>query len=239
MRAEDDARKRAEAEARLRAEEEARRRAEAEARLRAEEEARRRAEAEARMQADEEARRRAEAEARMRADEEAHRRAAQVAAEQERLRLFQQYQPPVVIAAPPQVHTIVIKEQSNIGRLTVDVIQCRNLKPQDPLTNFANPYVVIQVERQKERTRKEKHTLNPVFNERFKFYVSESYAAVDVCVFDSTMLVGDYFLGKTEILVKNLVLDQPLEQWFTLQPLHHGGKAVGGEILLKLCLTRQ
>jgi hypothetical protein len=78
-----------------------------------------------------------------------------------------------------------------------------------------------------------------VFNERFKFYVSESYAAVDVCVFDSTMLVGDYFLGKVEVLVRNLVLDVPMESWFTLQPLHHGGKAVGGEIFLKLLLTKQ
>jgi hypothetical protein len=77
------------------------------------------------------------------------------------------------------------------------------------------------------------------FNERFKFYVSESYASVDVCVFDSTMLIQDYFLGKVEVLVRSLSVDVPVEKWYALQPLHHGGKAVGGEILLKLLLTRE
>jgi flagellar biosynthesis GTPase FlhF len=122
----DEARRRAEEEARRRAEEEARRRMEEDARRRMEEDARRRMEEDARRQdearwrAEEEARRRAEEEARRRADEEEMRRRA---AEQERLRLFQQYQTPIVVAAPPQIHTVVIKESSNIGRLSVDVIQ--------------------------------------------------------------------------------------------------------------------
>jgi len=74
-RAEAEAKRRAELEAKRRAEEEARRRAELEAKRRAEEEARRRAELEAKRRAEEEARRRAELEAKRRAEEEARRRA--------------------------------------------------------------------------------------------------------------------------------------------------------------------
>ena len=99
-------------------------------------------------------------------------------------------------------------------------------------------YVVVQVERQNERTRKQKRTLCPKYNERFNFYVSEPYATVDVCIFDDTMLLSDYFLGKVEIPVKNLVLDSSVEGWYALQPLHHSGKAVGGEIFLKLYLHK-
>ncbi|MFA7095527.1 MAG: translation initiation factor IF-2 [Gammaproteobacteria bacterium] len=74
----DEARRKAEEEARLRAEEDARRKAEEEARLKAEEEARRKAEEEARLKAEEEARRRAEEEARLKAEEEARRRAEEM-----------------------------------------------------------------------------------------------------------------------------------------------------------------
>ena len=44
-----------------------------------------------------------------------------------------------------------------------------------------------------------------------------SGGGVDVCVFDSTMLVGDYFLGKCEVLVRSLQVDVPVENWYTLQ----------------------
>ncbi|MDY0163951.1 MAG: cell envelope integrity protein TolA, partial [Desulfobotulus sp.] len=75
IRAEEEARKKAEEEARIRAEEEARKKAEEEARIRAEEEARKKAEEEARIRAEEEARKKAEEEARIRAAEEARRKA--------------------------------------------------------------------------------------------------------------------------------------------------------------------
>ncbi|MFE7378401.1 hypothetical protein ACFU6E_27995 [Bacillus cereus] len=74
--AEVEARKQAEAETRRKAEEEeARKQAEAEARRKAEEEARKQAEAETRRKAEEEARKQAEAEARRKAEEEARKQA--------------------------------------------------------------------------------------------------------------------------------------------------------------------
>jgi hypothetical protein len=73
--AEEEARKREEAEARRKAEEEARKSEEAKARRKAEEEAREREEAEARRKAEEEARKSEEAEARRKAEEEARKQA--------------------------------------------------------------------------------------------------------------------------------------------------------------------
>ncbi len=225
------------------------------ARRRAEEE-RRRMEEEARRRFEDNARR--EDEARRRAAEESERQ--RQAAELERMRMFQQsgqgmqspYPPaggggqypqyPVAVAAPPPggvaIQTVVIREESSIGRLTVEVVNCRNLKSQDLLTNSATPYCVVQVERQKERTRKEKHTLSPNFHERFQFYVSELYATVDVCVYDHNVLLSDYFMGKVEIPVKSLAYDVIQEGWHVLQPLHQSGKAVGGEIYLRLTLRK-
>ncbi|MED3358734.1 hypothetical protein P4414_26855 [Bacillus thuringiensis] len=73
--AEEEARKRAEAEARRKAEEEARKQAETEARRKVEEEARKQAEAEARRKAEEEAKKQAEVEVRWKAEEEAKKQA--------------------------------------------------------------------------------------------------------------------------------------------------------------------
>jgi chemotaxis protein histidine kinase CheA len=75
LKAEEEARKKAEAEAKLKAEEEARKKAEEEARLKAEEEARKKAEEAARLKAEEEARKKAEEEARLKAEEEARKKA--------------------------------------------------------------------------------------------------------------------------------------------------------------------
>jgi hypothetical protein len=177
-------------------------------------------------------------------EEEARRR--QQAEEAERMRLFQQQQasfqqqPPPAYPSQPQIitQTVVVREESKIGRITVELVKCRDLKSQDVLTQKADPYAVIQVERQKERTRKVKHTLDPVFNERFKFYVSETYATVDICVFDSNMLLSDFFMGKVEYHVSKLDYGVPVEGWFPLQPLHTSGKAVGGEAYIKLLLEK-
>ncbi|MBR0364577.1 MAG: cell envelope integrity protein TolA, partial [Clostridia bacterium] len=84
--AEEEARLKAEAEAKAKAEEEARLKAEAEAKAKAEEEARLKAEAEAKAKAEEEARLKAEAEAKAKAEEEARlkaeaEKAAKLAAE--------------------------------------------------------------------------------------------------------------------------------------------------------------
>lgn len=258
---EEEARRRAamEEEARKRAamEEEARRRAamEEEARRRAamEEEARRRAAME------EEARKRAamEEEARRRAEEDEARRRA----EEERMKMFHQFnnapppQYPPASQYPPQQYptqypppggfvesqvitqTIVIKEGSNIGKLVVEVISAKNLKSHDVITNSANPYCIVQVERQKERTRKEKKTLNPNFHERFNFYVSEPYATVDVCVYSANKVMQDDFLGRVEVPVKTLQFDTPKEGWYPLQPLI-AGKTVTGELCLRILLTK-
>ncbi|MBO5087118.1 MAG: hypothetical protein J6C01_00460, partial [Lachnospiraceae bacterium] len=80
--AEEEAKRKAEEEARRQAEEEAKRKAEEEARRQAEEEAKRKAEEEARRQAEEEARRKAEEEARRQAEEEARRKAEEEARRQ-------------------------------------------------------------------------------------------------------------------------------------------------------------
>ena len=219
------------------AEEEARRRAAMEA----EETRRRREEEETRRRREEEEAQRRRQQQQQQEDHERQLEAQRLASERERMQMFQQHQQQQPHAGgPPQVitNTVVIHESSNIGRLTVEIIKCRGLKTQDIVTQSATPYVIVQVERQKERTRKEKHTLSPNFNERFTFYVSEPYATVDVCVFDYNMLLSDYFMGKVEYPVNKLQYDVPVEAWFPLQPLHSSGKTVTGDIYLIMHLKK-
>ena len=77
-----------------------------------------------------------------------------------------------------------------------------------------------------------KGTLDPAWHEKFSFYVSESYATIDVAIFDSNLLMKDEFMGRVEIPVKSLTFDEPVEKWFQLQPLQ-AGRAVTGDIFLK------
>jgi hypothetical protein len=197
------------------------------------------AEAQRRRMEEEDARRRAEMEALRRQQEE----------ELERLRMFQnqpqypQYAPqPVYVQQPPQVitQTVVVREGSNIGKVSVDVVEVRGLKSHQLLSKHCDPYVVIQVERQKERTRTLHDTNHAIFNERFTFYVSESYATIDLSVWDKTRvpLMKDDHLGKVEIPVKTLQFDVPIESWYPLQPLLAGGVTVHGELFLKILLTK-
>ncbi len=39
---------------------------------------------------------------------------------------------------------VVVKEGSNIGKLFVDVVECKDLKSRDIISGSADPYAVVQ-----------------------------------------------------------------------------------------------
>jgi hypothetical protein len=131
--------------------------------------------------------------------------------------------------------------------------------PPDKKTNTSDPYVVVKIFGLKKTVKKKKtavvkHNLNPVWNEKLGFDVSDvRVEALHFTVFDKDMF-GSEFMGQLtltmkvrasavccccfltyvpqEIAAKNNTIDD----WFTLDT-NHKGEAVSGELHIKAKLT--
>jgi hypothetical protein len=120
----------------------------------------------------------------------------------------------------------------SIGMITIGVIEARGLMGLD-LQGKSDPYAILTVERQREKTRKIKNTVNPKWDAGFKFYVSEHDALLQVVLYDWDRFLPDEFLGKLLIPVAELPDGQQFERWYTLLP-KKPGKKVSGELNLRI-----
>jgi len=126
------------------------------------------------------------------------------------------------------------KKLRRIGTLQVGVVEARGLKKADHLLGGkSDPYCVLFVERQKEKTRTVKKCLNPKWDAKFEFYVSDKDASLEVDVFDWNRILADDFLGKVTIPVSSLSDGKDTEAWYTLEGKKKGDK-VSGEVKLNL-----
>lgn len=72
----------------------------------------------------------------------------------------------------------------------------------------------------KRKTKVKKHTLNPVFDEVLRFYMSLSSLesrTLWLTVWHSDMFGRNDFLGEVMISLQNKVFDNPLPQWYQLE----------------------
>lgn len=72
----------------------------------------------------------------------------------------------------------------------------------------------------KRKTKVKKHTLNPVFDEVLRFYMSLSSLesrTLWVTVWHSDMFGRNDFLGEVMISLQNKIFDNPLPQWYQLE----------------------
>ena len=142
IKAEREARAKAEQEAKIKAEREARAKAEQEARIKAKQEARAKAEQEARAKAEQEARAKAEQEARIKAEQEARAKAeqeARVKAEQE----TKEYAQPQEEKIRPQEQSIKDKVEDMQDRESQQIIQGKNQKVDLWMNRFNGWYSAI------------------------------------------------------------------------------------------------
>jgi len=124
-----------------------------------------------------------------------------------------------------------------VGVLVVGVIEARGLMGLN-LQGRSNPYCLITVERQREKTRKIRNTLNPKWDAGFKMYVSEPDAVLHITLYNWDRFLSDGFLGKLDIPISDLTDGQQIERWYTLLPRKPGGK-VSGEINLRLLYQKE
>ncbi|KZV30965.1 hypothetical protein F511_31142 [Dorcoceras hygrometricum] len=125
-------------------------------------------------------------------------------------------------------------------RLLVRVIEARNIPAMDP-NGFSDPYVKLQLGRQRYRSKVIKKCLNPSWFEEFYFKVDDLKEELLVSVFDEDMFFNDDFIGEVKVPISWVfeAKDNSLGTiWFSLQPKDKKAKHKDcGEILLTVCLS--
>lgn len=125
-------------------------------------------------------------------------------------------------------------------KLLVRVIEARNIPAMDP-NGFSDPYVKLQLGKQRFRSKVVKKSLNPSWCEEFSFRVDDLKDELIVSVLDEDKYFNDDFVGQIKVPVSR-VFDAPDKSlgtaWYTLRPKNKKGKNKDcGEILLTICLS--
>ncbi|KAL0310803.1 UNVERIFIED_CONTAM: C2 and GRAM domain-containing protein [Sesamum angustifolium] len=126
-------------------------------------------------------------------------------------------------------------------KLLVRVIEARNIYAKDA-HGLSDPYVKLQLGKQKFRTKVMKKCLNPSWCEEFTFKVEDLKEELVISVLDEDKYFNDDFVGETKVPV-NWVFeakDQSLgTAWYVLQSKNKKAKSKdGGEILLTICFSQ-
>lgn len=119
-----------------------------------------------------------------------------------------------------------------VGVITVGVLEARGLKAKN-YGGKSDPYCMLQVERQREKTKKVKNSINPKWNAEFKFYVSDPEAVFEMEILNWNRFLADDFLGRLAIPVSEMVSGKQTDQWYTLLPRKAGHK-VSGEVKVRV-----
>ena len=117
------------------------------------------------------------------------------------------------------------------GKLKITVRRARDLLSVDS-NGFSDPYVRLYVGnavKKAQKTKVQKRTLNPVWDETFEFELDfaqrQDYLIVEC--FDWDLLGSDDPMGKIDIALDSLVFDEEVVQWHQLvqeEESHHQGE---------------
>ncbi|XP_051124912.1 C2 and GRAM domain-containing protein At1g03370-like isoform X2 [Andrographis paniculata] len=126
-------------------------------------------------------------------------------------------------------------------KLLVRVIEARNLPPLDA-NGLCDPYVKLQLGKQKFKSKVIKKCLYPSWCEEFTFKVEDLKEELIVTVLDEDKYFNDDFVGQIKLPVGQVfeARDSSLgTSWYTLQPKNKKAKNKDcGEILLTICFTQ-
>ncbi|RLN05208.1 C2 and GRAM domain-containing protein [Panicum miliaceum] len=124
-------------------------------------------------------------------------------------------------------------------RLTVRVIEARNLRAMDS-NGFSDPYVKLQLGKQRFKTKVIKMNLNPTWDQEFSFLVGDVRDVLKLDVYDEDILQMDDFLGQLRVPLEDVLAAEDLSlgtQWYQLLPKGKTHKAIDcGEICVSISL---
>ena len=113
-------------------------------------------------------------------------------------------------------------------RLNVRVIAARNLRAMD-FNGFSDPYVKLQVGKQRFKTKVVKMNLNPEWDQEFSFVVADVREVLKFDVYDEDLIGIDDFLGQVKVPLEDLLAAENLslgQRWYQLLPKSKSDKAV-------------
>ncbi|XP_073139548.1 C2 and GRAM domain-containing protein At1g03370-like isoform X1 [Henckelia pumila] len=126
-------------------------------------------------------------------------------------------------------------------KLLVRVIEARNIRALDP-NGSSDPYVKLQLGRQKFRTKVLKKCLNPSWCEEFTFKVDDLKEKLVISVLDEDKYFNDDFIGKVKVPISQVFEAKDISlgtSWYTLRPKNKKTKNKDcGEILLTICFSQ-
>ncbi|XP_047941566.1 C2 and GRAM domain-containing protein At1g03370-like isoform X3 [Salvia hispanica] len=126
-------------------------------------------------------------------------------------------------------------------KLLVRVIEAKNIPALDP-NGFSDPYVKLQLGRQRFRSKVVKKCLNPSWCEEFIFKVDDLKEELLITVLDEDKYFNDDFVGQIKVPIIQVLdaKDKSLgTAWYTLQPKTKKAKNKDcGEILLTICFSQ-
>lgn len=124
-------------------------------------------------------------------------------------------------------------------RLDVRVIKARNLRAMDS-NGFSDPYVKLQLGKQRFKTKVVKMNLNPAWDQEFSFVVGDGRDVLKFYVYDEDMLGIDDFLGQVKVSLEDVLAAENFSlgtRWYQLLPKSKSDKAVDcGEICVAMSL---
>ncbi|KAL1320445.1 hypothetical protein HN51_065150 [Arachis hypogaea] len=105
-------------------------------------------------------------------------------------------------------------------KLVVRVIEAKNLPPTDP-NGLSDPYVRLQLGKQRHKTKVIKKCLNPRWDEEFSFRVDDLNEELVISVMDEDKFFNDDFVGQLKVPM-SLVFEEEIKSlgtaWYSLQP---------------------
>ncbi|KAG6394175.1 hypothetical protein SASPL_144756 [Salvia splendens] len=126
-------------------------------------------------------------------------------------------------------------------KLIVRVIEAKNIPALDT-NGFSDPYVKLQLGRQRFRSKVVKKCLNPSWCEEFIFKVDDLKEELLIDVLDEDKYLNDDFVGYIKVPIIRVLdaKDKSLgTAWYTLQPKTKKAKNKDcGEILLTICFSQ-
>ncbi|KAF0909551.1 hypothetical protein E2562_037185 [Oryza meyeriana var. granulata] len=124
-------------------------------------------------------------------------------------------------------------------RLNVHVIEARNLRAMDS-NGFSDPYVKLQLGKQRFKTKVVKKNLNPTWDQEFSFSVGDVRDVLKLYVYDEDMIGIDDFLGQVKVPLEDVLAADNYSlgtRWFQLLPKGKADKAIDcGEISVAMSL---
>eukprot|EP01119_Soliformovum_irregulare_P011321 TRINITY_DN2824_c1_g1_i2.p1 TRINITY_DN2824_c1_g1~~TRINITY_DN2824_c1_g1_i2.p1 ORF type:complete len:1159 (+),score=442.98 TRINITY_DN2824_c1_g1_i2:49-3525(+) len=118
--------------------------------------------------------------------------------------------------------------------LEVNVIEGRDLAPKDR-SGTSDPYLILKVEKRKDKTAVVWKTLSPNWNQLFTFPVKDAGTAVlSIVCWDKDVNSSDDFMGQIAIPINEIREKAEMDDWFKLEPHPKKKDFVSGDIHLNL-----